>query len=210
MATALEQLAREPASRRRFMKELAGAGALASFATVLSSCGQEKVKHADTARGPSADRQIINYALTLEYLEADFYRRVTKSGLFSGRKKRLFDQIYANELAHVRALKSTAREAGGSVAKPATNFDSVFDGGQRAVLHTAAKLENLGAGAYLGAAREIVNTRVLAAALSIHSVEGRHAGVLNHLIGKSFAPDGPLATPLSRDEVLAEAETFLV
>ncbi len=208
--TALEQLSREPASRRRFMRELAGAGALASFAALLSSCGQQKVKQQSRANGAAVDREVINYALTLEFLEADFYKRVTKSGLFSGRQKKLFDQIYQNELAHVQALKSTAKEAGGAVAPPKTNFDTVFAGGARSVLHTAAKLENLGAAAYLGAAREVTNAQVLASALSIHSIEGRHAGVLNHVIGESFVPDGALATPMSRDEVLSEAEKFLV
>ncbi len=63
------------------------------------------------------------------------------------------------------------------------------------VLTTAAEVENLGAAAYLGQAAAIENPDILAAALSIHTVEARHAALLNTLIGEDPTPDGAFAVP---------------
>jgi rubrerythrin len=78
------------------------------------------------------------------------------------------------------------------------------------VLKTAAEVENLGAAAYLGQAAAIEDRGVLEAALSIHSVEGRHAAALNSLLGQTITPDGPFATPATAEEVLPEVQPFLV
>ena len=71
-------------------------------------------------------------------------------------------------------------------------------------------MENLGASAYLGQAGRIKDKKVLAAALSIHTVEGRHAAALNSVIGKSITPDGSFALPASADKVLKEVQPFIV
>ena len=63
------------------------------------------------------------------------------------------------------------------------------------VLTTAAEVENLGAAAYLGQAANIENPDILAAALAIHTVEARHAALLNTLIGEDPTPDGAFAVP---------------
>ena len=77
------------------------------------------------------------------------------------------------------------------------------------VLELAATVENLGAAAYLGAAGLIEDEGILAAALSIHSVEGRHAAALNTLTGKSPTPDGAFAQPADMKTVLAEVQPFI-
>ena len=86
------------------------------------------------------------------------------------------------------------------------------------VLATAATVENLGAAAYLGQAGRIEDKEILAAALSIHSVEARHAAALNDLAGRGFKgdgalegsiPDGAFAKPMSMDEVLKQVKPFL-
>ena len=77
------------------------------------------------------------------------------------------------------------------------------------VLETAATVENLGAAAYLGQAGRIESKDILAAALSIHCVEARHAAALNRLVGKSIVPDGAFAKPASMDEVLPKVKPFL-
>jgi hypothetical protein len=78
------------------------------------------------------------------------------------------------------------------------------------ILETAATVENLGAAAYLGQAGRISSPEVLAAALSIHTVEARHAAALNTLVGKTVVPDGAFAKPATMDEVLPQVKPFLV
>ena len=97
---------------------------------------------------------------------------------------------------------------GGTPApKPKTEFPLKS---AKSVLELAATVENLGAAAYLGQAPNIKGASVLAAALSIHSVEGRHAAALNTLLGESITPDGAFAKPAGADEVLKSVEPFIV
>ena len=77
------------------------------------------------------------------------------------------------------------------------------------MLETAATVENLGAAAYLGQAPRIQSKEILAAALSIHSVEARHASALNTVVGRSIVPDGAFAKPASMEEVLPQVKPFL-
>ena len=77
------------------------------------------------------------------------------------------------------------------------------------VLRTAAAVENLGAAAYLGQAGRIQSMDILAAALSIHSIEARHAAALNTVVGKTIVPDGAFAKPASMEEVLPQVKPFL-
>jgi hypothetical protein len=79
----------------------------------------------------------------------------------------------------------------------------------KSVLDLAATVENLGAAAYLGQAANIEDPEILAAALSIHSVEGRHAALLNVLTGQPPTPDGAFAKPADMETVLAEVQPFL-
>ena len=70
------------------------------------------------------------------------------------------------------ALTATVEQLGGKpAAKPLTDFEDVLAGGEKKILETAASVENLGAAAYLGQAGNIKNKDILAAALSIHTVE---------------------------------------
>ncbi len=78
------------------------------------------------------------------------------------------------------------------------------------MLELAGTVENLGAAAYLGQAANIKSPEVLAAALSIHSVEGRHAATLNTLLGESITPDGAFAVPANAKIVLKSVEPFIV
>jgi rubrerythrin len=153
------------------------------------------------------DLEIVNYALTLEYLEADFYDKVAKSGLFKGSELEVIKTFGEHEKAHVQALKATASELGTPAPKPKTKFP-LKD--KMSVLKLAAQVENLGAAAYLGQAGRIKSKKILAAALSIHSVEARHAAALNTLLGKPATPDGAFAKPASMAQVLPVAKKFIV
>ena len=186
---------------------MAGAGAAASLGLALAACGDDEDSKGSEAG--SNDLAVVNYALTLEYLEADFYDAVVKDGVLDGKEQSLGRRIRDNEHAHVDALVAAAKKLGEPVARPTTDFKAVLGGGRRRVLRTAAELENTGAAAYLGAAPSISSREVLASALSIHSVEGRHAAVLNRIVGRSFLPDGALATPMTMTQVMSKLEPFL-
>lgn len=212
--SALRRVARDPVSRRRFLALTGGAGASAAL---LVACGDDQDEQAaDTTTTTNdemasqfgeGDLGIVNYALTLEFLEAGFYGAVIKSGLFKGDDLALIKVIGQHEQEHVEALTATAKKLGGPPAKePKADFP-LKDA--QSVLETAASVENLGASAYLGQAANIENPDVLAAALSIHTVESRHAAVLNTLIGDSPTPDGAFAKPADMQTVLDEVQPFL-
>ncbi len=206
----------DPVSRRRFMALAGGSTAAAAF---LAACGEDDDTMATAARGTGGstretaqfgkgDVGILNYALTLEHLEVAFYADVVKSGLFKGADLETIRKFGREEAEHVTALTGFVKQMGGKPApKPKTEFPLK---NAKSVLELAATVENVGAAAYLGQAARIKSRGVLAAALSIHSVEGRHAAALNTLLGKSITPDGAFAKPASAKSVLKSVEPFIV
>jgi Ferritin-like domain len=135
------------------------------------------------------DVDILNFALTLEYLEAEFYTKAAKQvqGL-SGYEKRLTRELRDNEVAHVEALEATIKDLGGkAVAKPKFAFGNAF-GSRAAYLKLANTLEDTGVSAYNGAGGSIKSVEVLAAAGSIVQIEARHAAMIRLVRGKAPAP----------------------
>jgi hypothetical protein len=222
--SALTRLTRDPISRRRFV---AAAGGTTAISALLVACGDDgdsgssagsddmsttttdmSSSNGAIAQFGKGDIGILNYALTLEYIEDDFYGDVIASGLFKGADLELIRTFGKDEAAHVAALTQTVRKLGAKPApKPKTKFP--LDDAQ-SVLELAATVENLGAAAYLGQAPRIKSDEVLAAALSIHAVEGRHAAALNTLTDQAFAPDGAFAKPADAATVLDSVQPFLV
>jgi len=216
--SAVRELAQDPSSRKRFLKLMGGAGAAGAFAVFLAACGDDDEEESsgggaqteEANRPMSADLEIVQYALTLEHLETDFYNAVIDAGVIEDRAlAKTATMIRDSEQAHVDALTATVKQLGGKPQKPETTFDSVLEGGEQMVLKTAADVENLGAAAYLGQAPRIQSKEVLAAALSIHSIEGRHAAALNTVVGRTIVPDGAFAKPASMEEVLPKVQPFL-
>ena len=220
--SALDELRQEPGSRAQFLKMVGGAGAAGALSVLIAACGGDDEKDTSSSSGSSssgssgggaskADLEIVNYALTLEYLEADFYQHVLDSGEVKDKKVgEVAMEISENEQEHVAALMATVEKLGGKpAARPTTNFDSVLEGGEKKILETAATVENLGAAAYLGQAGRIKSKEILAAALSIHTVEARHAAVLNQVVGKTIVPDGAFAKPAAMPEVLKAVKPFI-
>jgi rubrerythrin len=225
--SALRELADDPSSRKRFFKMLGGAGAVSAATVFLAACGDDDDKAAappaasEVMDNNNSDLKVLNYALTLEFLEADFYKRVIASGLVKDAKVASIAKKFGeSEQEHVEALTATIKKLGGKPVKaPKTNFQPTLDKGLKAVLETAATVENLGAAAYLGQAGNIKSKEVLAAALAIHSVEARHAAALNTLVGRGFGsgkgglegalPDGAFAKPMSEAAVLKAVKPFL-
>jgi rubrerythrin len=149
------------------------------------------------------DVKILNYALTLEYLEAAFYAQAVKQGKLSGNAARFAKVVAGHEEMHVRALKSTL----GSAAVKTPRFDFMgTTANQATFLRTAMTLEDTGVSAYQGQAPKIVSEQVLAAAGAILAVEARHAAWVRYLIGQggdpSPAPDA-FNPPMSMSAVLS-------
>ena len=215
----VERLVRDDVDRKRFLKMTGVAGATSFGAFVLAACGGSS-KKSTTAAAPATtstsssssseaggDVAIVNYALTLEYLETAFYEKVVQAGLFKGKVGALIKDFGRQEATHVEALEGAVKKLGGTpAAKPSAKFP-IESATQVAQL--AYTVENLGAAAYLGQAAKIQNPEVLAAALAIHSVEARHAATLGTLVKKSLTPDGAFAKPADMSTVLAAVKPFL-
>jgi Ferritin-like domain len=212
----IKQLA-GPQSRRKFLAVGGGSTALAAF---LAACGSDSdsstmdttamkpAGKSETAQFGKGDVGILNYALTLEYLETAFYADVVKSGLFKGADLETIRKFGREEAEHVQALTQAVKSMG---AKPAPEPKAEFPlKSAKSVLELAATVENLGAAAYLGQAANIESPEVLASALAIHSVEGRHAAALNTLLGKTITPDGAFGKPADVKTVLKSVEPFIV
>ena len=161
------------------------------------------------AQGGGGDVEILNFALTLEYLEAAFYTQALKEtrGL-SGDVKKLATEIRDNETEHVDALKASISDAGGKPVKaPGVDFGKAF-ASEKSFLKLAQTLEDTGVSAYNGAGPSIENTDVLGAAGSIVQVEARHAGLIRLARGVTPAPDA-FDKSLSTEEVLAAVKPFV-
>ncbi len=208
--------AAQNSSRRQFVRLMGVTGAAAGFSMMLGACGDDDdgggaATSENTSKGRRRDREIVDYALTLEFVEADFYDAVIDAGVLEDQNVTdMAILIRENEREHVDALSKVFRDLGGNPTRPKTTFESVIDAGPEKVLETAAMVENLGAAAYLGQAPRIQSREILASALAIHSVEGRHAAALNRVIGKTIVPSGAFAEPASMEEVLPKVKPFIV
>ena len=132
------------------------------------------------------DVKILNYALTLEYLESAFYIEAVAKGAISGEALSAAKIVRDHEVAHVKALKKVLGKA--AVKKPKFDFMNTT-GDQATFLATAVALEDTGVAAYAGQGPRISQKAVVQAALAIHSVEARHAAHFRSLAGMSFAPN---------------------
>jgi Ferritin-like domain len=149
------------------------------------------------AAASKQDIDILNYALVLEYLQSAFYTETDREGALRGKARRASAVLGAVERAHVKALKGVLGSA--AVAKPFFNFKGVTEQ-QTPFLRTAVAFEDLAVAAYKGQATRIQATPLLVAAVSIHSVEARHAAWMRYLFGITPAAKA-FDQPLSRSQV---------
>ena len=195
-------------TRLGFLKKagLAG-GAMVGGGAVLSALAPNALAAAQPGRPPASfgkgDIGILNYALTLEYLEAAFYNGATAAKLpLSAQGAVFLETVTKDENEHVKFLK----KALGSKAAKEPKFD--FKGANtnaEMFMATAEVLENTGVHAYSGQALNIKNPAYVKAALSILTIEARHASVIGLLNGSkgSLTPNGAFDTPLPASKVLA-------
>lgn len=159
-----------------------------------------------------SDLDVLNYALTLEYLEAEFYVQGNAAGLVKGDEKSFLDTIQSDEQFHVKALTDTIVKLGGTpVEKPWVDFGTAFDS-RKSYLTTSHTFENVGVGAYLGAAGFIKDKAILQAAAGIFGVEARHAAIVGILLG--LPAEGGVymsayETPIAKEDVLKAVAPFI-
>jgi hypothetical protein len=132
------------------------------------------------------DVSILNFALTLEFLEDEFYKQALRNINFTvPNLERVTRVVSGHESTHVRFLKTTLKSA--AIKKPKFDFGSAVTDEQE-FLDTSQVLEDTGVTAYLGQARRILQKPVLTAAATILAVEARHASFIAEINGNSFAP----------------------
>jgi hypothetical protein len=159
------------------------------------------------AQSGGGDVEILNFALTLEYLESAFYKEARAGkAKATGDLMTLIDLIAEDEDQHVAALTATITKLGGTpVAEPKFNFDYSDTAG---FLKLSQTFEDTGVSAYNGAAPSISSKEVLAAAGSIVQVEGRHAAAIRLQNKQSPAPDA-FDPSLDQKQVLTAVKPFI-
>ena len=230
-------------SRRTFLSQTAkvGAGALAlSAGAGTAAAGGMDDSDGDDSNGngdngnngngevAESDLEILNFALTLEKLEATFYEEAlaTSGGMFdehdierSDAAKvfaepslrfstfQFFEVIRDHERAHVDALTAAIEEGGGTPVS-GLEFEFPYETVEEFV-DLARVFEDTGAAAYTGAAPMIQNDEYLAAAASILAVEARHASYLRVLNVMIPFPDA-FQPAMTMEEVVEAVEPFIV
>jgi rubrerythrin len=158
-------------------------GALATGALYGTTAVGSFVTQAFAQGGGDVD--ILNFALTLEYLESAFYAEALMKGALKGPTAAFAKIVAKDEAQHVAFLKSALGAK--AVAKPKFDFKGTT-AAMGAFQKTAMALEDTGVAAYAGAAPMISNKKTLSAALSVHSVEARHAAWIRNIMGVNPAP----------------------
>ncbi len=178
-----------PETRSAFLKK-AGVGLGAIAAGSAFAGGMPSIARGVTV--PQSDIDILNFALTLEYLEAEFYAQANRNKIFGSSKELFrFSQVVANhENSHVLFLRRVLGAK--AVAKPKFDFkDTVTNVAKFAA--TAQVLEDTGVHAYLGQVPNIKTKAVLLGAGRILPVEARHASWIRDIrfSGGTTSPTTP-------------------
>jgi hypothetical protein len=165
--------------------KMAGVAALASMPVMFGVMAKRAFAQSGTL--PQAIVDVLNFALTLEYLEDEYYRTGLSSGVIPAEGQPIFQQISAHEKAHVALLKGVLGAS--AVAKP--TFDFTVGGtldpftNYETFKALSQGFEDAGVRAYKGQAANLIdNDAILSTALEIHSVEARHASAVRRLRGQ--------------------------
>ncbi len=190
-------------TRLSFMKKAGlGAGAFLSGGAVLAALAPSALAAGAPPTTPfgAGDIGILNYALTLEYLESSFYNEAAKNGVAKTTQlKAILKTTQKDENAHVAFLKGALKSK--AIGKPTFDFGKAVTD-EATFAATAYVLENTGVGAYSGQAANIKTPAYVLAALSIWAVEARHAGAIGLYLGKPISYTGSFQTPLTATQVL--------
>ena len=161
------------------------------------------------AQAEMGDIDILNFALTLEYLESAFYDQAKADGKYDAEATELVDLIARDEAEHVSALKATISDLGGTpVEAPGVDFGQAF-ANQGSFLTLAQTFEDTGVSAYNGAGPALKSKELLATAGTIVQIEARHAAAIRLLNGDDPAPQAFDPT-LDMQQVLKAVDPFVV
>jgi rubrerythrin len=160
---------RDRLTRAGFLGGAAATGALLAPAAPARAAGLSE-----------NDVAVLNYALSLEYLQAAFYTESERSKALEGRALEAAAQVGAVERAHVKAFRQLLGKK--AIERPRFDFQGVTEDPKK-FLKTAVAFEDLAVEAYKGQAPRLQSEQVLAAALGIHTVEARHAAWMRYLNG---------------------------
>jgi hypothetical protein len=180
-------------TRSQFLRRGARVAALSTFAFgALADTAGSRVAKSDVA--------ILNFALVLEYLQASFYTEAERVGALRGALAEQARVVGSHERAHVAAFRAVLGRA--AARRPHFNFDGATESA-KSFRATAVAFEDLAVGAYKEQLPSIRSDRYLAAAVSVHSVEARHAAWIRRLAG---------VVPASRafDEPLSDRQTVQI
>lgn len=183
--------------RRAMLRRGAAAGgglivAGGLFQTMLSPAEAAISK---TKKSKKNDGAILNYALTLEFLEAAFYTQGSTIAFTDPNYAYFATTVKGHEVAHVAALQATLKKLKiKAISAPEVAFGAAVTD-QATFLATAKVLEDTGVAAYAGQVTNILQAPILAAAASIHSVEARHAAWIRFLLGGGVAASGTANAP---------------
>ena len=201
----VEEFAR-PRTRRDFFKALAAASVGAAAGTSLFT----SKAFAQIGGTQEGDAGIFNFALTLEFLERDFYQMALDAGVLSGQALSVVINLRDHEQAHADFISTALQGAGATPApKPQFTFPPDALASQDSVIQLASVLEPTGVGAYLGAGPMIQNPDFLEAAGTIAGVEGDHVVAIKNLQGVVPPANVVFEQALTKDEVLAAVAPFL-
>ncbi|KAJ7502427.1 ferritin-like domain-containing protein, partial [Mycena galericulata] len=184
-------------------------------ASVLAAFSLAQIALALPAKRDITDPQVLNYALTLEHLEATFYKEglakfsaadFTKAGYPKWAHDR-FTQIGDHEATHVTFLTTALQTAGAKAVEPCEYNFPITD--VKSFVNLAEILESVGTAAYTGGANAISNKDYVTAAASILAVEARHAAWIGSAVTHGSAWDSAFQTPLSPSPVYSLAVPFI-
>jgi len=194
----LDHLDRDGALRQAAdnLERTSRAGFLAVAAGSVAAAAALARPQAASAQLATSDVAILNYALTLEYLQDAFYTEAERKGALSGPAAQLARVVGAVERAHVKALRNVLGKK--AVKRPFFDFRGVTEDPPQ-FTRTAVAFEDLGTAAYKGQAHRIKSPEVLAAAVGIHSVEARHAAWIRYIAGTP-----PAAEPFDEGKAMPE------
>ena len=188
-------------TRAGFIAKAAGAtGALVGGGLLLPGLA--------SAQGSSlsaTDKDILNFALTLEYIEATFYAEAISKGALKGSALKFAQVAGGHENIHVTTIQKLL--GSDAVAKPEFDFKGTTSA-EKTFLATAVSLEDTGVEAYKGQAPRVQSDALLKSALQIHSIEAKHAAWVRRI--NSQLPTRTttgLENPATKAEVLAKVKS---